>query len=585
MFRRRLFSLVASFTTLLLLYLVVWSDAAADSLTIPNRQPWSHVTGPCTSLDGAVFAIVGTGCGGTGTSFDTAEVFSPVVIKDVASADAPCDGIAAPVDSTCYRMWYVGTTSTWGTPRIGYAESADGLTWTRVPSTTTPLGETFSESGVIGRFDQYGVTYMSVIKDGSTFKMWYTGYDTNVTGSGVAVAGIGYAESTDGRNWIRIDGTLPGNAVLRAGPPGDFDEYEVYVPYVIKDVATADAPCNTLPVAVPLGGTCYRMWYEGTTLNGPGYRFRLGYAVSADGLEWTRIPGNGGNNANLGGGSGFDANSVAIAIVLKDGLLYRNWYEAKDYSSPDLYTIGHVVSISGTNWVRPLPNEEVYGGADDPFAPPAPEPDNVWSHWVIKDGARYKMWYTTSTRDDPAADRFAYASMVPGDPLAISRAIVSSTYTVTFTTTEIIPADGYVLVTLPPEIPFGDISAGNLINFQTGATLVEEASTLTDAAAAGVARGALLIRLAVDEPAGTKSFSFSLPAPVSGSTELLLQTFDSREVLEYGILELVSGTTAVQLNQINTRNYITLPALFLAGFSLLTLLYLQKERWRRGRES
>ncbi|MBK9055489.1 MAG: hypothetical protein IPL78_32660 [Chloroflexi bacterium] len=94
---RRHMTFVASLFTLLFLFIAVISDAAADSLTIPNRQPWSHIPGPCAGLDGAVFAVVGTGCGGTGTSFDTAEIFSPVVIKDVATAAAPCDAISAPL--------------------------------------------------------------------------------------------------------------------------------------------------------------------------------------------------------------------------------------------------------------------------------------------------------------------------------------------------------------------------------------------------------------------------------------------------------------------------------------------------------
>jgi len=567
---RRHIAFVASVFISLFLFIAVISDAAADSLTIPNRQPWDHVTGPCAGLDGAVFAVVGTGCGGTGTSFDTAEIFSPVVIKDIATAAAPCDAISAPLNGTCYRLWYVGTTATWETPRIGYAESPDGLNWTRVTSSTSPLGEIFAGSGVVGRFDRHGVTYMSIMKDGAIFKMWYSGYAIPVTGNDIPVDGIGYAESTDGQNWLRIDGSLPGAAVLRPGTPGDFDEFEVYVPNVLKDIATSESPCGS----VPLGDTCYRMWYEGSTTNGPGYRFRLGYAVSPDGLDWTRIPGNGGDNANLGGGSGFDANSVAIAIVVKEGVLYRNWYEAKDYDNPAIYTIGHVVSISGTNWVRPVPNVEVYGGVDDPATN---TPDNVWSHWVIKDGARYKMWYTTSTRAEPAANRFAYASMVPGDPMVISRnAAAQPTYTLTFTTTEEIPADGYVLITLPPEINFAGVIAGALGGFQLGATLVTDDYAITDADAANVARGALIIHLDVDEPTGPKTATFTLPATVIDETIVVVQTFDVREVLEYGLVDLLSGTTAIQLSQLSTTpsRWTILAALFI-GLGLFTLFYLR----------
>lgn len=570
--RRQPLLVVIFALTFLPFFLIVSHTAAATPLTIPNRQPWTHVNGICDpSLDGAIFALVGTGCGGTGTTFDTAEIFSPVVIKDVASAAAPCPGIAN--GNTCYRLWYVGTEATWSTPRIGYAVSPDGLTWSRVIGAETG-GSVFAE-GPSGNFDDSGVTYMMVMKDGSTFRMWYSGYDA-VASNTPPIAGIGYATSTDGQTWTRVAGPLTDGAVLRASPTAtDFDGYEAYVPNVIKDVATVNAPC----AGVTTGDVCYRMWYEGVNTSlGLGYFFRIGYATSPDGLNWTRVPGTGGDNSNLGRGSGFDANAVGIPVAMKDGDLYRLWYEAKDFfESPPiygLYTIGHVVASDGENWVRPVPNDPVYEGADDPATT---TPDNVWSHWVIKDGARYKMWYTTSTRSEPVADRFAYASMVPGTPLTISRSVASSTYTIDFTTTEIIPAGGYVLLTLPPEVAFGTITLGSLTGFEAGATLVADANAVTDAAAANVTRGALLVRLVVDEPTGAKSVTFSLPAPLATSTELLVQTFDSREVLEYGLLELVSGTTAIQLSQLDIlTNRWTFLVLSLIGLGLLTLVLLRR---------
>ncbi|MCL4868875.1 MAG: hypothetical protein KJ063_07910 [Anaerolineae bacterium] len=572
--QRRFFIFAISLFAMLSLFLGVVHDAAATSFTIPNRQPWNFVAGPCTSLDGAVFAVVGTGCGGTGTTFDTAEVFSPVVIKDIATTDAPCSAISVPLGETCYRMWYVGTTSTWGTPRIGYALSPDGLNWTRVPG--AEFGGSVFDEGPAGDFDDSGVTYMVVMKEGNLFRMWYSGYDAPATDS-TPLAGIGYATSMDGMTWTRIPGPLTDGAVLRAGVPGDFDEHEVYVPYVLKDIATIESPCGS----VTLGEVCYRMWYEGTTLNGPGYRFRLGYGVSPDGLDWTRIPGNGGNNSNLGGGSGFDANSVAIAIVIKEGVLYRNWYEAKAYevnNEPALYTIGHVVSISGTNWVRPIPNVEVYGGANDPATN---APDNVWSHWVMKDGVRYRMWYTTSTRNEPAADRIAYATMVPGTAMPISRnAAAAPTYSLTFTTTVPLPEEGYVLITLPPDVYSSLITTTlGLTGFATGATLLADDYAITDAAAANAARGALLVRLTNPEPAGVKTITFTLSAPLADEAIAVVQTFDSREVWEYGLIDLLSGTTAVQLRQTRTTaNNLMWPAALLTGMSLITLVYWSRTR-------
>ena len=566
--RRQPLLVVIFALTFLPFFLIVSHTAAATPLTIPNRQPWTHVNGICDpSLDGAIFALVGTGCGGTGTTFDTAEIFSPVVIKDVASAAAPCPGIAN--GNTCYRLWYSGTdVIPDGFPRIGYAVSPDGLTWTRVVGAETG-GSVFDE-GLTGNFDQEGVTYFSMMKDGTTFKMWYTGITDS---SSLFSGGIGYAISTDGQTWTRVTGPLPGGQVLVAsGVPGMFDRDDAYVPNVIKDVATTTAPC----AGVTTGDVCYRMWYEGARDSG-GYRFFIGYATSPDGLTWTRVPGAEMEGSTLGPGPfpDFDDNAVGISITMKDGDLLRMWYEAKDFLN--VYTIGHIVSADGSTWVRPVPNVPVYDGADDPAT--IFTPDNVWSHWVIKDGAQYKMWYTLGTRYD--AQRFGYAAMTPGDAMPVIRQL-GSNITVTFTTTQTIPDDGFVMLTFPPEVNFSGITPVSLGGFGAGATLVADANAVSDYAAANTTRGALLIRLTNPESPGVKQVTFNMVPPPGSITTLLVQTFDFREVLERGTVDLLSGTTAVQFSEIitTTDRSLFLPVLFL-GLGLLTMGYLRlnSTRW------
>ena len=49
-----------------------------------------------------------------------------------------------------------------------------------------------------GDFDSEEVRAPCVIKDGTTYKMWYTGEDI-----GNPANGIGYATSDDGINWTR----------------------------------------------------------------------------------------------------------------------------------------------------------------------------------------------------------------------------------------------------------------------------------------------------------------------------------------------------------------------------------------------
>jgi hypothetical protein len=473
-------------------------------------------------LQGAVFGLGTSGCGGSGTTFDAQQIYSPFILKDTASVSAPCAGIAN--GNVCYRLWYVGENVIGGTPRIGHAVSADGVNWARVSGAGT--GGSVLDVGLSGQFDSAGVTYFSVIKDGNTFKIWYTG-TTNVSGLN---DGIGYATSTDGVNWTRVNGPLAGGAVLRAsGQANTFDRDEAYVPYVIKDVASAEAPCS----GIPNGSVCYRMWYEGANTTG-GYKFLIGYAVSPDGVNWARVPGSAaGQEVLSNSASGFDNSSVGIAVVVKEGAFFRMWYEAKDFS--DNFTIGHVVSTDGINWVRPNPNAAVFTGANDPGTL---APDNIWNHAVLKEGNAYRLWYVHSTR--PTAQRFSLAQMTPGTVFpAFTVSNVGNTYTLNFTTASALPANGSVLVTFDASLPFGEVTPGAVTGFGS-ATLETNNAAVTDAAAQNVARGALLIRLTGAVATGVKSISFTLNNAPPGNVPVYVQTFDDHEVLEYGAGELAS---------------------------------------------
>ena len=99
------------------------------------------------------------------------------------------------VDNGVWRMWYVSGTG-WDTrpdgPRhryhIKYAESHDGLRWTR--------------HGVVcldyASPDEYAFGRPCVVKDAEGYRMWYS-----VRGDAYR---MGYAESADGLSWTRRDG-------------------------------------------------------------------------------------------------------------------------------------------------------------------------------------------------------------------------------------------------------------------------------------------------------------------------------------------------------------------------------------------
>lgn len=88
-----------------------------------------------------------------------------------------------------YRMWYEG----WNgfLQHIGYAESTDGVTWTKRPSPVLEVGR------APGAWDSVETGTPYVVFDGTTYHMWYYGWD----GSGDWA--IGYAFSDDGISWTK----------------------------------------------------------------------------------------------------------------------------------------------------------------------------------------------------------------------------------------------------------------------------------------------------------------------------------------------------------------------------------------------
>ena len=117
-------------------------------------------------------------------------------------------------DGGLFRMWY-GSNLSWGKDQkdmahvIKYAESKDGISWKRDGS----IALNFKSDG------EYAMSRPYVIKESGVYRMWYS-Y------RGEAYR-IGYAESSDGIQWIRKDD--------RAGidvSPGEWDSESVEYPFI-----------------------------------------------------------------------------------------------------------------------------------------------------------------------------------------------------------------------------------------------------------------------------------------------------------------------------------------------------------------
>lgn len=197
----------------------------------------------------------------------------------------------------------------------------------KLPSTSLPLtpdaadpvlGPTASTVG-----DGDNVDDPTVVKVGTTYDMWYTGYAED--GSAPAIF---LATSTDGATWTRVNG---GNPVLR-GTAGAFDEDGVFGADVVYEPTDPLAP--------------YKMWYSGRQ----GVFGGIGYATSLDGLTWTKF-GGGTPLPVLGHGLAGSADSFSAAdpSVLKDGSTWKMWYTGDDSNKK---RIAYATSADGTTWAK-----------------------------------------------------------------------------------------------------------------------------------------------------------------------------------------------------------------------------------------
>jgi predicted GH43/DUF377 family glycosyl hydrolase len=98
-----------------------------------------------------------------------------------------------------YKLWYHGggyfmggSGTRYGTTRVGYATSSDGLTWTKHPS--NPV----LDVGAAGAFDDEQVAEPRVTRLGSGYRMYYTGANASSRRKS-----LGMATSADGVTWTK----------------------------------------------------------------------------------------------------------------------------------------------------------------------------------------------------------------------------------------------------------------------------------------------------------------------------------------------------------------------------------------------
>jgi hypothetical protein len=198
----------------------------------------------------------------SGTGFDTESVDDPSVVLDTGSATAR------------YKMlyWARTTDSVVDPGRILYSASNDGVNW----NDFTPV--TGLTPGTDVSFARARIEHPTMILDGGTFKMLFVGIDTVDPNTGKESPGVlGYAESTNGIDWIVKDGSgrtgAAAEPVLRPGVSDRFDGGGLHKASIAID-PTAYPPNRFVTI------------YEGRDRNGVS---SLGLALSEDGTHWRRF--------------------------------------------------------------------------------------------------------------------------------------------------------------------------------------------------------------------------------------------------------------------------------------------------------
>jgi predicted GH43/DUF377 family glycosyl hydrolase len=242
-------------------------------------------------------------------------------------------------------MWYVGGNQSIEGAGIGYATSSNGINWVR--NENNPVLEP------VEWWNTEGFSGICVIKDGSVYKLWYEGVDNQNT------ARIGYSTSSDGINW-----DINNNPVFSPGYNDAWDNEDVGNPCVIKE------------------GSTYKMWYWGD--NKFNEIDQIGLALSDDGIKWQRAA----SNPVVAPDRGIwwqDGEGIGTPHVIRVNSGYVMAYHAADQIGN--IRIGLATSSDGVDWKKE--NEPILDVGDE----------NSWESMgivtgsFIQDTRHLKMWY------------------------------------------------------------------------------------------------------------------------------------------------------------------------------------------------
>ena len=226
---------------------------------------------------------------------------------------------------------------------IALVESSDGIGWSKPVIVLAPEDSTGWEDDV---------NRPVVVRRGDGYHMWYNG-------QAGGRSKIGYATSPDGKTWAR------GGAKAVLEPEADWEKVAVMCPHVSWDEELH----------------LYRMWYSGGEQYEPD---AIGYATSPDGRHWTR---NGGNPIfRADPNTAWERHKVTGCQVVHQGDWFLMFYIG--FRDVDHAQMGLARSRDGVGgWQRHPANPILRPGQD------AWDADAVYKPFAILDATRWRLWY------------------------------------------------------------------------------------------------------------------------------------------------------------------------------------------------
>ena len=203
-----------------------------------------------------------------------------------------------------------------GRSHIGFCD----IEWDPSPRVVRVSAQAVLSPGVLGAFDDAGVTPASLVRTPQGIFLYYTGWSLGVTVPFYLQAGL--AVSRDGEHFERM----------------------THAP--LLDRTTVD-PFLTASPWVLHDGAMWRMWYVSGTgwevvAGAPRHRYHVRYAESSDGLTWSRTGVVCLDYATP------EEYAFGRPCVLFENGRFRMWFSVRG----DRYRLGYAESDDGRVWIR-----------------------------------------------------------------------------------------------------------------------------------------------------------------------------------------------------------------------------------------